>query len=218
MLPLGCPPPTPLPSFPAPSISGSQPLTLLPVASESSAPGQEDYQWWGADQSPQTPFLCLGQPIPSPHFTWHPRPPEGEATGGLILATGEEPRVQMWEAHAGGGGSSTGEGTLKQAETRPEREEAAEHRARAACGGRGGGGANHEAGEVQRRMLGPGKPFRRETRVGTPILLKLWRESQQLPEGLKGTKDGVLLRAWPAQLPRGRSQFLPNRKDGDFSK
>lgn len=34
-----------------------------------------------------------------------------------------------------------------------------------------------------RRMLGPRKPFRREARVGAPISLKLWRESQRLPEG-----------------------------------
>lgn len=37
-------------------------------------------------------------------------------------------------------------------------------------------------------MLGPREAFPEGTRVGTPISLKLWRESQQLPEDKRKTK------------------------------
>ena len=61
-------------------------------------------------------------------------------------------------------------------------------------------------------MLGPGKPVRRETRVGAPISLKLWRESQQLPEGEKETKDGVLLRAWACTAAAREKPILAKPK------
>lgn len=81
------------------------PLRSSPVSppAESSGPGREGSQ---KNHSP------LGQGTPHPQFTWHPRPPEAEASWGLALDLGEGP----W------GLVHTGEHTLKQAETRPERE------------------------------------------------------------------------------------------------
>lgn len=54
-------------------------------------------------------------------------------------------------------------------------------------------------------MLGPREAFPEGTRVGTPILLKLWRESQQLPEDSTKTKvepsSGLGLHSCCAEKP-----------------
>lgn len=54
-------------------------------------------------------------------------------------------------------------------------------------------------------MLGPREAFPEGTRVGTPILLKLWRESQQLPEDKRKTKvapsSGLGLHSCCAEKP-----------------
>lgn len=87
--PLGqCLLPPPPPPFPGPSIPGGQPLALLSAAPCPSRYGKRCPRQGGllgaggGTRAPKGHFCCLGQPIPPPSFTRHPRPPEGEATGG----------------------------------------------------------------------------------------------------------------------------------------
>ena len=81
---------------PRPPLWGSLPIQLLKATFRAGR-----ILGGGGNQSPRGHFCCLGQPVPPPSFTSHPRPPEGEATGGLTLAVGEEPPRL-------GGGPSTG--------------------------------------------------------------------------------------------------------------
>lgn len=81
----------------------------------------------GWKPEPPAPLLLPGSAHPTSPLHLAPQTTRGRGHWGLTLAMGEELRVKTWEDHAGGGGARPqGEGTLKQAETHPEREEAAE--------------------------------------------------------------------------------------------
>lgn len=105
--------------------------------------------------------------------------------------------------------ASRGRGALKQTEI-PESTGGRSGQSGGRSRQEGGGSANHRLVRSKDACWDPGSLSRGAT-VGTPILLKLWRE----PAATRRRRETQWrsFPGWACTVLRGKSQFLPNQKD-----